>query len=38
MRIRNAAVAGATALAVAFAGVANADEPTKSEDLSLIHI
>lgn len=29
MRIRNAAVAGATALAVAFAGVANAETPAK---------
>lgn len=36
MRIRNAAVAGATALAVAFAGVANADEPTKSEDTTKV--
>ena len=29
MRIRNAAVAGATALAIAFSGVANAEEPAK---------
>ncbi|EEI27947.1 hypothetical protein [Corynebacterium glucuronolyticum] len=29
MRIRNAAVAGATALAIAFSGVANAEEPAQ---------
>ncbi|MDK7214242.1 hypothetical protein [Corynebacterium pyruviciproducens] len=36
MRIRNAAVAGATALAVAFAGVANAEEPAKTENTTKV--